>query len=219
MFIRSKRFISSLLCLALVFSLLGTFGLGSVQAEAGIEGYTPAMTMSELKASGADAAAGSAYSISSMDELYDLAEYINSGKPSEGVTFYITGDIKLRNCSGDNKNDRLWVPIGTESAPFSGIFDGCGYAVLNFDAVSAGDNFGLFGCVSGEAAVIKNLGIEGEVTGGDNIGAIVSVLTGGKVLNSWSAVDLNGGDVVGGIVGSVVGAVILSLLKKEYVEE
>ena len=77
MFIRSKRFISSLLCLALVFSLLGTFGLGSVQAEAGIEGYTPAMTVSELKASGADAAAGSAYSISSMDELYDLAEYIN----------------------------------------------------------------------------------------------------------------------------------------------
>ena len=50
MFIRSKRFISSLLCLALVFSLLGTFGLGSVQAEAGIEGYTPAMTVSELKA-------------------------------------------------------------------------------------------------------------------------------------------------------------------------
>ena len=49
MFIRSKRFISSLLCLALVFSLLGTFGLGSVQAEAGIEGYTPAMTVSELK--------------------------------------------------------------------------------------------------------------------------------------------------------------------------
>ena len=218
MFIRSKRFISSLLCLALVFSLLGTFGLGSVQAEAGIEGYTPAMTMSELKASGADAAAGSAYSISSMDELYDLAEYINSGKPSEGVTFYITGDIKLRNCSGDNKNDRLWVPIGTESAPFSGIFDGCGYAVLNFDAVSAGDNFGLFGCVSGEAAVIKNLGIEGEVTGGDNIGAIVSVLTGGKVLNSWSAVDINGGDVVGGIVGSVVGGSVLNCCNYGYIK-
>ncbi len=215
MYSRSKKLISWLLCLTLMFSLFGTFGL-TASAEVSGSGYTPAMTMSELVLSGEDAVSGSAYSISSMDELYDLADYINSGKTSDGVTFYLTEDIKLRHCSGEDKDDRLWAPIGTETAPFLGTFDGSGYAVLNFDAVSGGDNFALFGYVSGANAMIKNLGVEGNVTAGDNVGGIVAVLDAATVANSWSAVDIDGGDVVGGIAGSVSGGSILNCCNYGY---
>lgn len=212
---RSKKTISLLLCFALMLGLFGTLGLGVADAELGA--YTPAMTMSELTASGENAVSGSAYSISSMDELYELSEYISSGKPSEGVTFYLSNDIKLRNCSGEDKDDRLWAPIGTAAYPFAGAFDGCGYAVLNFDSVNGGDNFALFGYVAGTGAMIKNLGVEGNVTCGDNAGGIVAVLNGGTVANSWSAVDINGGDVVGGIAATVIGGSILNCCNYGYV--
>lgn len=219
MYTRSKRLLSYVLCLALMISLIGTFGFGvTATAEtADDSGYTPAMTMSELTASAKDAVSGSAYSISSMDELYDLADYINSGKPNEGVTFYLTGDIKLNDCSGEDKDDRLWNPIGSEDSPFRGLFDGCGYAVLNFDSINGGDNFALFGYVSGGNAMIKNLGVEGNVTCADNAGGIVSTLNGATVTNSWSAVDIDGGDVVGGIAGSVIGGSILNCCNYGYI--
>lgn len=214
MYTKSKRLLSWLLCFALMLGLFGTFGITAADAELGE--YTPAMTMSELTASGEDALSGSAYSISSMDELYEFADYINSGKPSTGVTFYLGGDIKLNDCSGEDADDRLWTPIGSALYSFAGTFDGCGYAVLNFDAVSGGDNFALFGYVS-SGAMIKNLGVEGNVTCGDNASGIVAVLNGGTVANSWSAVDIVGGDVVGGIAGTVIGGSILNCCNYGYI--
>lgn len=217
MFSKSKRLISCLLCLTLMFGLFGTLGLTAADADISGSGYEPVMSVSELVHKGENAVSGSAYTVSTMDELYALAEYINSGKPSEGAIFYLTEDIKLKNCSGEDKDDRLWSPIGTETAPFRGIFDGCGYAVLNFDAVNAGDCFALFGYVTGTEAIVKNLGVEGNVTCGDNSGGIVAVLNGASVLNSWSAVDINGGDVIGGIVGSVIGGSIQNCCNYGYI--
>jgi len=83
-----------------------------------------------------------------------------------------------------------WEPIGTESSPFKGVYDGAGYTVKNLYinrganasannvSPSGGENhIGLFGYVSNSNnadAEIKNLGIQNpRVTGRKATGALV----------------------------------------------
>jgi hypothetical protein len=52
-----------------------------------------------------------------------------------------------------------WVPIGTQSSPFSGTLDGNGYVIRNIYVETSGSYAGLFGYV-GDSTSILNLGIE-----------------------------------------------------------
>ena len=174
-------------------------------------GYTPKMTATQLYDSGADAVSGESYSISSAAELISFEKYVNSGKSTAGATFYLTGDIKL-------DKDEVWTPIGSSSLnAFKGVFDGCGFAVLNLINASAGDGFALLGNVSGDA-VVKNLGVEGEISGGDGLGGIVYRLSGASVLNCWSAVDITGSGNIGGIAAEVSGGKIENCLSYGYIK-
>ena len=71
-----------------------------------------------------------------------------------------TTDITLAN----------WTPIGNETAPFTGVFDGQGKSInlTGFaPAALGGEYVGIFGCVRGgrAKAAIKNLTITSSVTG------------------------------------------------------
>jgi len=67
-----------------------------------------------------------------------------------------------------------WTPIGDESAPFTGSFDGDGHAISNFSCtVATGDDsnyVGFFGridgnfSVSGYIAVVENLKLSGSIS-------------------------------------------------------
>ncbi len=67
--------------------------------------------------------------------------------------YYLTGDIDL---SGYEN----WEPIGTQSAPFTGMLDGCGYVIRNLTIAGRNgrSDFGLFGAVKN--AQIVDLGLE-----------------------------------------------------------
>lgn len=204
-----KRIMSFVLAAAMVFSLLGI-----QPPEAAAEdscGYTPAMTMTELYQSGGSASDGECYSISSEDELMLFAEYVNAGGSTAGATFYLTQDIKL-------DKDTVWEPVGSSYVnSFGGVFDGCGFAVLNLVNSAAGNDFALFSNVSGSAALIKNLGVEGEVAGGTGLAGIVVSLSAGAVKNCWSAVDISGNECVGGIAAEVIGGNIENCLNYGYI--
>lgn len=173
-------------------------------------GYDPAKTMSELDLSGEEALAGKSYSISTADELCAFAKYVNAGKLTEGVTFYLTSDIKLSNVT--------WTPIGSKAAlAFKGVFDGCGYAVLKLTVDSQENNQALFGYVSGSNAEIKNIGVEGTLNGQANAAGIVSNLDGAKIANSWNAVDVTGTYNVGGIAANVNGGTITNCTNYAYI--
>ena len=63
----------------------------------------------------------------------------------------------------------FWVPIGTESSPFTGEFDGNGYTIRNLIIVSniITDNIvdaGLFGVCKNSTTIIKNLHVSGVIT-------------------------------------------------------
>ena len=81
-----------------------------------------------------------------------------------------------------------WTPIGTESNPFVGIFDGNGYCIKNIRIATSPSHSGLFGFNGG---TIKNLGIENltvlnyaEKSGGlagENYGDISNCYVTGKI--------------------------------------
>lgn len=204
-----KRIISSVLTVVMLFGLVCNSAVFPAYA-ADACGYDPAKTMSELDLSGEEALAGKSYSISTADELCVFAKYVNAGKLTEGVTFYLTSDIKLSNVT--------WTPIGSKAAlAFKGVFDGCGYAVLKLTVDSQENDQALFGYVSGSNAEIKNIGVEGTLNGQANAAGIVSNLNGAKIANSWNAVDVTGTYNVGGIAANVNGGTVTNCTNYAYI--
>lgn len=84
--------------------------------------------------------------ISSKSELEQIAKNVNDGTDNyAGKTITLTRDIDIG----------TWTPIGTESAPFKGVFDGAGHTLSNVTISDSITYQGLFGCTNG--ATIRNL--------------------------------------------------------------
>ena len=65
----------------------------------------------------------------------------------------LTADIDL---SGET-----WTPIGSESTPYTGTFDGQGYTISGMTIENAESYSGLFGNVTG---TVKNFTVTGSIT-------------------------------------------------------
>jgi hypothetical protein len=95
--------------------------------------------------------------------------------------------------------------IGTREFPFCGFFDGNGKRILNFNCFSTDKSYvGLFGCVSGPQAEIKNLGlIEPYINAGtgDYIGSLVGSVNGTINCCYVEGGTITGGQYIGGLVG------------------
>jgi hypothetical protein len=143
-----------------------------------------------------------------------------------GAHFNLTSDIDLAGID--------YYIIGSEEFPFTGVFEGNGYTISNFSYISMfyrTKGIGLFGCVDGSDAKIRNLlligpningryevgtlvgqfryGIisgchaeGGVVSGRNNVGGLVGIHTFGTIINS-SATD---GNVLG--TGSGAGGLV-----------
>lgn len=120
---------------------------------------------------------GEVVEIGTVEDLKTFASEVNSGNDDyKGKTVKLTADIDLSE-AGD------WTPIGTQSKPFRGTFDGKGHTVSGMRA-SASDSMtsvGFFGCVhNGTVKNIKLIGakIDGEIEGNKNtsyyIGGLVA---------------------------------------------
>ena len=138
---------------------------------------------------------------------------VGDGLPREGANLAACGrlmaDIYLS--EPDPTNGSNWTPLGNYSngCPYTGTFDGGGHTVfgLVINRPDAGYQ-GFFGGIgSSVPATVKNLTVEGTVTGKDNTGGIVGI-TGGSssnpshVENCVSRVKVKGEENVGGVVGN-----------------
>lgn len=129
-----------------------------------------------------------------------------------------SGNYALRNGIGAiSTKDTTFVPIGDETNPFTGKFDGLagnvdGIDFAIFDLHVTGNNksnLGLFGKTEG--AEIRNVLLTGgEVTGtgtSSNIGALVGSATNTTIENVRNSIDVSGtgetSENIGGIVGKV----------------
>ncbi|MCI8299293.1 MAG: hypothetical protein HFI69_02920 [Lachnospiraceae bacterium] len=141
------------------------------------------------------------YQISSKEDLEELKKLVNEGTDYANKHFILTEDIDLQGGA-----QKPWTAIGTEDHPFTGSFDGDGHTVKNlYVSAPTEDNQGLFGVNSG---TIKNLTVEGSVSGKDNIGGIAGTnKKEGTIQNCTTDVIVDGENNVGGIVGKNEGTV------------
>lgn len=122
---------------------------------------------------------GDPYLISNGAQLAKLAQDVNGGNDYFGKYFKLTADIVLNNTDGwenwDENAEGLnkWTPIGNNTNPFSGIFDGDWHAVRGIYINTSDDYQGLFGYVK---VTVRNVGVtDGYIKGGREIGGVCGV--------------------------------------------
>ena len=143
------------------------------------------------------------YLIFYADQLNQVRNFLNQ----EGVYFKLMSNLNLTTWLNGNNPGLGWEPVGTEAAPFKGVFDGNGKTLSGF-TISRSSTIcvGLFGSTNG--ATLKNLTIVGEVTGGQNTGAFVGYAIGGTLNGLTLQGNVSGGESTGGIVGYAIGGTL-----------
>ena len=143
------------------------------------------------------------YEINTVNQLKLFRDAVNEGYNFKGETVKLTASIDLSNGGTEE-----WTPIGTQSNPFAGTFDGGntdGYTVSNLVIkTSDQNNVGFFGEIT-EPAVITNLTIENvNIAGAESVGAIAgSTFKGEEISNCkvTGTIQISGTKYVGGICG------------------
>lgn len=143
---------------------------------------------------------GKEYYISSPGDLQFIAQA--KGEWLE-KTYYLNNDMDM--------NGKTIKPIGTESEPFKGKFEGNGHIISNFTLEANENCTGIFGKISTDNAEITNLGIKDANIKGSTpikyVGLIAGKNENGLIENCFvvrSKIDVNS-DFVGGISGILCG--------------
>lgn len=139
------------------------------------------------------------YTVNNEKGLKNLAKLVNNGAIDINIT--LTGDITL---TGE------WTPIGTESQPYTGTFDGNNYTITGLTVNQTRNYVGLIGCI-GSDGTVKNVKLENvNITGdgyfvggvaGTNYGTIENCSVDGTLTNNRHYL----GGVVGDNYGSIIG--------------
>lgn len=138
--------------------------------------------------------------IYSGEGLKVAADVVNSG--DNDINIILDNDIDL--------SDIDWTPIGTESRPYTGTFDGGTYTITGLTVNQTRENVGLIGCI-GSNGTVKNVKLENvNITGdgyfvggvaGTNYGTIENCSVDGTLTNNRHYL----GGVVGNNYGSIIG--------------
>lgn len=153
------------------------------------------------------------FTISTKEQLFGLAQLVNSGNKFFGKTIELGDNIDLAN--------EAWTPIGAKTSSgqrfFEGTFDGKNHTIKNLN-VNGEVELGLFGYLAKGA--IKNLNMEGvTITGNHAAGSIVGTMGFGASIENCHAKNVkitltpdysdsydteskyDNGDDIGGIAG------------------
>ena len=133
--------------------------------------------------------------IESLGHLIAIGSAVDEGKDFKDMYFKVATDI-----------DGVSTPIGSDTHPFCGGFDGNGKTIaLNMTGSSS--NLGLFSAIS-NGAKISNLILAGAVSStGENVGALVGTIVAAKdlpvaeVQGVVNRATVKGSKAVGGIAG------------------
>ena len=156
------------------------------------------------------AAAASIHTVSNVEELYELADRVNSGEDFSNVKVVLTDDIVINEAVIDPEDGSLmegehiaWTPIGTEAHPFTGIFDGKGYTISGLYFNDESVNYvGVLGVISD--ATVYNLFVEdGYFKASRHVGGIVGFADGEAFITNCHnlGVQTYSTERSGGIVG------------------
>ncbi|MDD4985328.1 MAG: GLUG motif-containing protein [Dehalococcoidales bacterium] len=95
-----------------------------------------------------------------------------------------------------------WLPIGDNTSPFTGGFDGNGHTISGLYINRDSDYQGLFGKLSGATVISLGLVDCAITSANDSIGALVGTSNNSTITNCYATGTVSGGDYnVGGLVG------------------
>lgn len=103
--------------------------------------------------------------ISSAEQWNAFASSVNSGNGYGGKIVKLSSDIDF--------SDAEFIPAGTQSCPFDGIFDGQGYIMSSISCNA--DYSGVFGRIS-KKSTVKNLVVSDSEFSGKYAGGICAML-------------------------------------------
>ena len=194
---KMKRYLSMILTLCMVLTLLPVGTLATEDAPELVDGY---------------------YEICTADQLYWFAQQVNSG--NNAINGKLMADIVINEnvlnadgeLNGDGSDFRVWIPIGysnswRDESPFMGIFDGNGKTVsgLYFDD-TARSYVGLFGYVNADGTV-KNVGVvDSYLKGNERVAGVIGSGS-GRIENCYNTGTVRGSSYVAGVIASAGGTV------------
>ena len=173
---------------------------GAADWQAGEE-YTYTVSLAAAKDPGYTIEGDGSYTVTTADGLKNVAKLVNEeGKTDINIT--LDTDLTL---TGE------WTPIGTESQPYTGTFNGKDKTITGLTVNQEGTNYvGLIGYL-GSGGKVQNVVLEGVQITSDNS----SGYAGGVAGDSWGTIEncsvsgsVNGTTFVGGVVGSQWGGSI-----------
>ena len=142
------------------------------------------------------------YTVTSAEGLKNIAKLVNEeGKTDINIT--LDTDLTL---TGE------WTPIGTESQPYTGTFNGKDKTITGLTVNQEGTNYvGLIGYL-GSGGKVQNVVLEGVQITSDNssgyAGGVAGNSFGGTIENCSVSGSVSGSFSVGGVVGSQWGGSI-----------
>ena len=164
------------------------------------EEYTYTVSLAAAEDPGYTIEGDGSYTVTTADGLKNVAKLVNEeGKTDINIT--LDTDLTL---TGE------WTPIGTESQPYTGTFDGNGKTITGLTVTGSYKYAGLFGDID-ENGTVKNVVLEGVQITSDNS----SGYAGGVAGDSWGTIEncsvsgsVSGTTFAGGVVGSQWGGSI-----------
>ena len=139
------------------------------------------------------------YRIKDAGQLRLFADAVNGvgGAPNTGICAVLTQNINLSDVCGADSGS--WTPIGTNTNPYKGTFDGGSFSVSGLYCHKPGASYvGLFGS---NAGIIKNLGVAGgSVSAGNYAGGLCGINK-GTITGCYNTAAVSGDKYTGGICG------------------
>src|SRR5690554_4003895 len=129
--------------------------------------------------------------IRTVADIEQLKQKINAGNTFEGFYFKVADGRTYFNLGN-------FSPIGINSKPFYGSFDG-NHTQFTLSIDGATDYQGLFGRFG--VGTIKNLSVVGTINAGSYVGGIVGYQESGIIENVYNLATIQAVNYVGGIVG------------------
>ncbi|MEG1578009.1 MAG: hypothetical protein RR336_04510, partial [Oscillospiraceae bacterium] len=142
--------------------------------------------------------------ITTVDELWELAEKINEGdRALAGAYIHLEDDLNL--------GGKEWIPIGRDrTCAFTGIFDGGGHTIKNFVIKDKKtENKGFFGFLKG--GEVYNLSVDCHMKGGTCSGGLAAQNEDGIIGCCAAVIEVSGKNgSFGGLVGRNTGTIFES---------
>ena len=169
------------------------------------------------------------FTLTTAEQLAGLASIVNAGTDTfAGKTVALGADLILNKGTvtdgawtpAEGDNSKQWTPIGTETAPFSGTFDGKGHTISGLYYHGSLIYAGLFGVIENAILSNINVGIGYLRSSGSSgtkllvysMGTVVAYATSSTVQNciNYANLDYRPGQTeycyAGGMIGYVRGA-------------